>query len=424
MDEAILEMFEEGLRSGKNPTVKEYEKEFGPLDQETREAMATVKFAYRCKDDFMPPWINKECQEEKKEETESNAASIFSRVARNRSFAMAGSAIPFDLMKKSGVGIEDVMEKETLETERTSQEKHLHFNLVQNITPKDELKRVEKRLKGKMKSETRVMMEFMLECIKPVQRLIKRELNKLLKQGREIYLKKDYNTALDIYTEAINLEPNSDDAWTGLGVTLRRLNKPTEALKYLEKAIKLNPRNDKAWCNRGIALCELKRFEESLPFYDRSIKENPNKHWAYFGKANALMGLERFDEALIAYQKVTEIAPDYTDAWMWMGYLLLTNTKRYQEALNAFEHIIKDYPSLGWRLYGDTLNKLQRPEEARNAYEKSLQAHEDLLTKRPELNLMWKSKGEILKSLGRQEDAQKCFQKAEELEKQMKDKKQ
>lgn len=424
MNQAILEMFEEGLRSGKNPTVKEYEKEFGPLDQETRKAMATVKFAYRCKDDFIPPWLNKERQGEKKEESEFNAAAIFSRVARNRSFAMGGSHVPFDLMKKSGVGVVDSQENGVTESSGAFPDRHLHFHLEQNITPKDELKRVEKRLKGKMKSETRVMMEFMLECIKPVQRLIKHELNKLLKQGREIYLKKDYNTALNLYTEAINLEPNSDDAWTGLGVTLRRQGKPEEALKYLEKATKLNSHNDKAWSNRGITLCELKRYDESLPFYDRAIKENLKNHWAYFGKANALMQLERLDEALIAYQKVTEIAPDYTDAWMWMGYLLLTNTKRYQEALNAFGRITKDSPSLGWRLYGDTLSKLQRPEEARNAYEKALQEHEDFLTKSPELDLVWKSKGDVLKSLGRQEEAQKCFQKAEELQKQQgKDKK-
>lgn len=420
----LFERFEEGLRNGKNITIKQFEQEYGPFDEETKEELATLKMAYLSREAFLPPaGIKERCHEitkrQGKEEGETgfNAISIFKDFVESQSAAIGGEKIPVGAIKRNGIGLINNIEKEDVEPVSRIPEQHLHLHLEQKITPKGELNEIEKRLKGKMRQETKLIVEFMYNCHKSVQRLIKHELNKILKTARTAYEKKDYNGAIDCYDQAIHLEPNCDDAWTGFGVALRRLKKPKDALNFLKTATEINPHNDKAWSNQGIALCELQCYKESLPFYKRAIKENPKNHWAYFGMANALMKLKKSDKALLAYQNVTELVPDYNEAWLWAGVLLF-HSKRYDEALESFKHTTDKFSGLGWELYANTLKELNKSEEARIAFEKALQHYSADLNSNPKNMWVWRGKGDVLKELGREEEAKQCLQRAEELKQQ------
>ena len=83
-----------------------------------------------------------------------------------------------------------------------------------------------------------------------------------------------------------------------------------EAIIHFEKAIELNPNSAEAYNNWGFALNELKQYEEAIEKYKKAIELNPNNVNAYNNWGVALNELEKTDEAIEKYKKATELATE------------------------------------------------------------------------------------------------------------------
>ena len=60
--------------------------------------------------------------------------------------------------------------------------------------------------------------------------------------GFAYFNKKDYNTALNYYREALKLQPDMLNALVGSGRTYLAMNQGRQAQRYLERAVKLSPK--------------------------------------------------------------------------------------------------------------------------------------------------------------------------------------
>jgi tetratricopeptide (TPR) repeat protein len=57
---------------------------------------------------------------------------------------------------------------------------------------------------------------------------------------------RDYDEALRLFQQALELNPYCDMAVMGCGVCLFEQGKTAEALEWMERAVRLNPHNEKA----------------------------------------------------------------------------------------------------------------------------------------------------------------------------------
>lgn len=72
-------------------------------------------------------------------------------------------------------------------------------------------------------------------------------------KGRELFLNKDYDSAIEQFTKVIEMDEKFVEAYTFRGNCYSALKKNDEAIKDFSKAIEIDPNNRGALLNRGLA---------------------------------------------------------------------------------------------------------------------------------------------------------------------------
>ncbi|ABZ84029.1 fog: tpr repeat [Heliomicrobium modesticaldum Ice1] len=91
--------------------------------------------------------------------------------------------------------------------------------------------------------------------------------------------------AISLYDQALALDPNCYQAYTGKGIAVAFMGDLDEALRLLDRAIAIRSDYGFAYYNRGLALKYHGRFDEALVWFERSLTYDPDNAWTYFGMA-------------------------------------------------------------------------------------------------------------------------------------------
>jgi tetratricopeptide (TPR) repeat protein len=103
---------------------------------------------------------------------------------------------------------------------------------------------------------------------------------------------KQYALALVDLEKCKGMDPNNSDLCVHISISLDALDRPTEALTYLNQAIELNPDNTKALSNRGaLYFNKLKDYQRALIDFNSAIEVDANFGMAYFNRANCYLVL-------------------------------------------------------------------------------------------------------------------------------------
>ena len=102
-------------------------------------------------------------------------------------------------------------------------------------------------------------------------------------KGRLQYKLKLFDQSLCSFNAAIKLDPSNSEANNGLGVVLRYLNRPSEAIEYCDRAIALKSNFSAAYYNRGNAHKDKKSLLLAHRDYQKAIDLAPNNTQALLG---------------------------------------------------------------------------------------------------------------------------------------------
>jgi len=138
-------------------------------------------------------------------------------------------------------------------------------------------------------------------------------------------LKFDYEEALLLINQVIDIAPNYGIAYSNKGNLLKELGRYSEAFDCFDKAIDLAPDYPEVYNNKANTLQDLYRCAEAVPLYDKAISLLPGYAEALSNRGNALEQLGRHDEALESYQLAINANPQYADAYWNMALSLLNN---------------------------------------------------------------------------------------------------
>jgi tetratricopeptide (TPR) repeat protein len=138
-----------------------------------------------------------------------------------------------------------------------------------------------------------------------------------VKQGNQLYKKKDYDEAVKAYTRALEVEPDYILALGERSEALEELGQYQEAIVDLSRAISLRPEYTWALGERG-SLYELtEEFERAIEDFTRAIELKDDYVFALSHRAKIYRRLERYEEALADFNRLIELRPK--DASMWAG---------------------------------------------------------------------------------------------------------
>jgi Tfp pilus assembly protein PilF len=113
-------------------------------------------------------------------------------------------------------------------------------------------------------------------------------LKKLFDEGAAAYLKKDYQTSIKLFTQALKHDRKYALVYSGRGTAYLKLNKYRKAISDFSRAIRLNPKFAHAYHLRGLAYEKMGDFAPAFRDFDQAIEIDPDLAGAYRGRDSVL----------------------------------------------------------------------------------------------------------------------------------------
>ncbi len=130
-----------------------------------------------------------------------------------------------------------------------------------------------------------------------------RQLDSFIQKGIQAHKRKDFDRAINLYTHAIRLEPNSSELFFDRGLAKSEGGYREDAARDFTQAIRLNPSSDAAYFNRGIVESEMKMYGQALRDFDKTISLVPGDAKALYNRALTKYALNDIKGALADAQK-------------------------------------------------------------------------------------------------------------------------
>lgn len=121
--------------------------------------------------------------------------------------------------------------------------------------------------------------------------------------------------AIDVFLHALEQIPGSAMISYNLALEYLSLNKPEEALAYLNTAVRTDPENPDYWCEHGIALYRLKEYPAAEESYDRAMSCGGESARLWNSLAVLRFVTERYAEAKDFFNRAVQLDPLNQDAW-------------------------------------------------------------------------------------------------------------
>jgi predicted O-linked N-acetylglucosamine transferase (SPINDLY family) len=209
----------------------------------------------------------------------------------------------------------------------------------------------------------------------------------------DLSFNKNYEDAINIYLEALDLDPDHAISWHALALSYYYLEKYTEAQNAICRAIELNNSSPQNYHVLGLVLQKTQNNLLALEAHNEAIKRNKKFVDAYISMGDINFQQEEIDTALNFYQAALSISDSSVQATIFkkiasihetlgnsqlvdlnLGYSAYLN-KQYKEAIPYFEEFLgvcADSLDV-YLVLGNCYILSDQPQAAINLIEKALQ---------------------------------------------------
>ncbi|MDZ7644379.1 MAG: sulfotransferase [Woeseiaceae bacterium] len=191
--------------------------------------------------------------------------------------------------------------------------------------------------------------------------------------GSALALQTRFQEAIPEFEKAIQLQPALPFARRKLAQALAAVGRREEAEREIDDYIASDP--ERTEIARAMDLQREEKHEEAIELLRDSLKRNPGSVNAMRCLAVSLWrGPKNLEDAEALLRQATQLAPDYTVAWMALGGLLMEMNK-YPAAITVFEKVTKLEPRnpQAWASLGGAYGRSMYPEKAVKAYETAVE---------------------------------------------------
>lgn len=243
----------------------------------------------------------------------------------------------------------------------------------------------------------------------------KEKASNTLSGAAEVYLeRKQTDTAIQYFRDAIALNPKNENARLGLSEALTAKADETAekgnqqgALALYEEAVKLNDKNAAAFASLGEIYDDLNQNEKAIANYEKALQLSPE-----LSELHAPLGILYLQKGEIALAenyltKVTGSATANDAETHYFKGLLYYKQNKNAEALAAFSSAVKAKPDYAEAYYyqGETYDRLDKDKEAINAYKEAVRIN-------PRFAEAWFDLGVAYYNRDRFEDAVAAYKEA------------
>jgi lipoprotein NlpI len=127
--------------------------------------------------------------------------------------------------------------------------------------------------------------------------------------------KQDYDSAIRDYSQAIRLDPSYVIAFNNRGNAYRYKQDFDSAIRDYSQAIRLNPKYAIAYNNRGYAYFEKKDYDRAIQDFSQAIRLDPKYAIAYSNRGNAYLSKNDYSRAIEDYRQTLQLDPKNAGAY-------------------------------------------------------------------------------------------------------------
>lgn len=186
-----------------------------------------------------------------------------------------------------------------------------------------------------------------------------------MRRGDQAFNDEHYEDAINAYTAAISLNPDSAIAYSNRGSTYNRITQYEKAIEDCSKAIELDPNYSRAFNNRGFAYRHLKQYEKAIRDYNKAIDLNPNYAIAFSNRGHAYSSIGEYGKAIEDCSKAIELDPNYSSAFINRGSIY-EHLEQYDKAIKDLNKAIDLDPNkaVAYVKRGSAYNNIEQYEKA------------------------------------------------------------
>lgn len=140
------------------------------------------------------------------------------------------------------------------------------------------------------------------------------DLNWAIKLAKKAAAKKDYKTAENRYTDAINFDPKNIDAFLGRASIYRKIKQSKKAVEDYKKVIAMDSKNIIAYLEQGECYVTLKNDGYAITDFTKVIQLDSSNAQAYFQRAAAYQRTGELTKALADFRKAASLDLGLQDA--------------------------------------------------------------------------------------------------------------
>jgi tetratricopeptide (TPR) repeat protein len=213
-------------------------------------------------------------------------------------------------------------------------------------------------------------------------------------------------------------EPLERNDWLGEVVTALRRRGSTEvkadrlpaAVDLYKQALRLQPSNPDLLHNLGVAWAKQAALPVAQAYFKEAVRLKPDAAETHNNLGLSYLQQNRLYEAEACFRSALRSCPDHPDALNHMG-VVFANQERWADAAEWYRAAVRSRPQSAEALnnLGNALRWLNQPEEAVEHLRAATQH-------RPDSADMWNNLGIALGQVGKIREALDCFRKALDLE--------
>ena len=166
-----------------------------------------------------------------------------------------------------------------------------------------------------------------------------------INKGYEALKNKNYKVALDSYKEALEIQPEIEGAYIGLGVAYSKMGAHDKAISIFKKLLKGKPENPYALYYNLAEVYENKgKIDKAVNYYIKSAETAPNAFYPYGKIGQIFLNRKKWDNAMHFYKKAIENKLDMKTSYEGMlksGLYKYSNNPEITENVN--ELLIKGF---------------------------------------------------------------------------------
>jgi tetratricopeptide (TPR) repeat protein len=232
---------------------------------------------------------------------------------------------------------------------------------------------------------------------------------KFLVEAFDYFENKQYDKAIKICENILNINPKKEFVYLLWGECLRKQGRYNEAIKKFKETTELNPDSDQGYLRWGYCLRDQGCYEKAIEKFKDVINVNPESFEAYGARGDCLRDLELYNESEKQYRKALEINKYYEDAYIAWGHSYYKQSL-YKKAIEKCKELIELNPKAerGYLYWGDVLVK-------QNLYEEAINKYKIVINLNPKSEGAFGSWGNCLKKQERYDEAIEKYKKVIEI---------